>query len=129
MTRLAACLCLTFALLPASLPAQTLTVGDLLEQCQKFEEGDRSGGAVMTYGYCLGVLQGASMVMEFNCENAKAGVTLPPILTMEGSPKPNDALHAAFVSWAQANPDQASKNYYFGVTQALSSAYPCQPKS
>ena len=124
-----ACLCLALALLPASLSAQSLSVANLLEQCQKFEEGDRSGGAVMTYGYCLGVLQGAAVIMGFNCENAKAGVTLPEIMTMAGGAKPKGALREAFVAWAEANPDQGTKNYYFGVTQALSSAYPCKSGS
>ncbi len=93
------------------------TTGDLVELCEATPADTLYTAAVnFCHGFSLGVYR---VLEEENTATTHHMFCMP-----DPAPRRNDAL-AAFVKWADANPDQKNQPPADGIASYLTKTYPC----
>ncbi len=90
----------------------------LLEMC-------RSNGAGVDYGYCLGFISGTAAVMEQVGLGASGDFRKMMGMCVSMPYPTGNAEVAAFISWAEKNPQWWSKPSAIGVMFAPANTWPC----
>lgn len=74
--------------------------------------------------YCMGMVIGASAVLQTNCDGRSKGFNASKGLSM--GQMPNQFAGAqAFINWARANPQHWGLPGAVGMVNALTEAFPC----
>lgn len=100
---------------PATAALNTATLANL---CSVSGE---SGDAAVALGYCRGFIVG---VGQYNVELTRPGGAAPIFCLPTPSPS-LEAVQAAFVTWAAANPQFGQERAVNGLLRWAASAYPC----
>lgn len=105
---------------PAFSQSRSGTVQEPLDDCEDFTENRGGGGAF----YCLGMVAGAHEVLRLNCNSVEYESNPTP--SLRSGPIPTIGAGAqAFVNWARDHPQNWSTPQVWGMTMALTEAFPC----
>lgn len=122
MKRLTAFLALMTMATPALAQDSRMNVQEFLAYCDAVTS---SPGRALG-SFCLGTITASRDVMQLNCVMIDRGYSSPQGLAMGGaSTVTGGAGVQTFVNWARAHPEEWTTDYTFGVSKALTAAFPC----
>lgn len=99
------------------------TAGGLVTVCK--QGITKKQGSDAAQSLCVGRLQGAANIMQYNCISLQSGARPAPILTMGDFPD-GSALVTAFLSYMATNPQEAETEWSYVALNVFSASFPCR---
>ena len=100
-----------------------ITAGALVTVCKQGIIKEQESDAAESL--CVGRLQGAANIMQYNCISLQSGAQPAPVLTMGDFPD-GSALVTAFLSYMAANPQEAETEWSYVALNVFSASFPCR---